>query len=321
MRICVTPGEPAGVGPDILLKSIQSSLECELIAIASPELLLQRAALLGLELKLNAFDPNKFHKSGNSKLSIIPISLGASCKPGELNLKNAEYVLKTLSAAHQLCEQGHAQAVITGPVQKSILSVDNIFRGHTEFFAECCQVDPEEILMCFYHPKLIVGLVTTHYGLLEVPKHITTKRLQSAIRLLQEGCHNFFKLKDPDIAVIALNPHAGEMGQLGIEEETIIKPTLDSLKQQYPFISGPYPADTAFTPKMRDKHIVYLSMYHDQGLIPIKTLYFNQITNVTLGLPYLRTSVDHGTALNVAGTKKACNKSFTHVLQQTMQFL
>jgi 4-hydroxythreonine-4-phosphate dehydrogenase len=320
MKICITPGEPAGVGPDVLLKSIQSNFECELVAIASPKLLEQRAKLLGIELKLHEFNNDKPIQSGNGNLSIVPVELADECVAGELNAKNANYVLQTLHHAHEFCESKICDAVITGPVQKSILiQTDEIFRGHTEFFAKLCNVD--EVLMCFYNPKLIIALATTHYPLSEVCEHITTKRLSSCLKLLSHGTEKYFRPKNKTLAVLGLNPHAGEKGQLGTQEEEIITPAINNFKGSSLDIIGPLAADTAFTSIMRDKIGAYLAMYHDQGLIAIKSLYFNEVVNITLGLPYLRTSVDHGTALNLAGTNKANNNSFKYVLKQTQKFI
>lgn len=305
-RFALTPGEPAGIGPDICLQLAQQPLPAEIVVVASPDLLYARAKTLDLNLQLLEFHPDKLQASGLGKLTILPVPLAASCYPGELNPANSQYVLTTLHTAYQICIEQQCQALITGPIHKQIISQSGIpFSGHTEYLGKLAGT---KVLMCFYTPELIVALATTHCPLHQVSKILTTEKLKSAIKLLHQGLILFNK-PNPTIQICGLNPHAGEGGTLGHEEQEIIIPLIKELQKQGLSLSGPWPADTVFAPHQRHQADAILAMYHDQGLAPIKALYFNEIVNITLGLPFLRTSVDHGTALNLAGTGKAKSTS------------
>lgn len=314
-RLALTLGEPAGVGPDVCLQAAQSTFPAEIVVIGSSDLLLSRAKKLNLSIDLYEWDPNTPAKpNGNGRLAIVPIELAAPCQPGILNSANASYVLATLEKAHSLCYSGQCQALVTGPVQKSIIHESGVpFAGHTEFLAKLCDV--KDVLMTFYTPETIVAMTTTHLPLKDVSAHITEHRLTKVIELLQAGLKHLFKLPSPCIHVCGLNPHAGENGLLGTEEQTIIIPTLNTLREKGYNLIGPVSGDTAFTPVNRSEADAIVAMYHDQGLGAIKALYFEHIVNVTMGLPYLRTSVDHGTALSIAGTGKAQSHSLMKAIE------
>ena len=316
MRIVVTPGEPAGVGPDVVLACLKHQLDCEIILVACPDMLKARATQLGLPLELNTFDSSHYQQSGGGRVSIVPVATAKPCIPGQLEQDNASYVLQTLHHAHELCLHQHANAFITGPVHKSVLhNADQQFLGHTEYLAKLSGI--QDVLMCFYHPELIIALTTTHIPLKTVCSALTSERIYRSLELLKQGCENVLRITDPRIGVLGINPHAGEAGKLGADEERIHS----ALAKFHGRTQGPMAADTAFIPSLRQNIDAYLAMYHDQGLLPIKTLYFNQVVNVTLGLPYLRTSVDHGTACHLAGTGKACHASMQNVLSRTLQLL
>lgn len=301
-RILITPGEPAGIGPDITIQIAQLPWDAELIVVADPDLLTQRAAQLNLALTLIEYDLQQsatIHTPGT--LKIIPIKLNAEVTAGKLNPANAAYVLKTLEIAADLCEKKQAQAIITGPVQKSVMNEAGIaFSGHTEFFADHAHV--KQTVMFFVADQLKVALATTHLPLTKVSAAITRDKLISVITILYQDLQRWFDLSSPHIAICGLNPHAGESGHLGREEIEIITPTLNELRAQGLRLSDPLSADTIFNAANAKKYDAILAMYHDQALPVVKYASFGHAVNVTLGLPYLRTSVDHGTALDLAGT-------------------
>jgi len=319
-RLALTLGEPAGIGPDICLALAQSALPAEVVVIASPDLLKERAQLLGLDIELYPFEANAPRmKNGHGRLAIVPVSLQETCHPGTLKVANAAYVLETLTTAYQLCIKKICDALVTGPIHKALINQSGFaFSGHTEFLAQLAGV--KDVLMTFHTPEFLMGLVTTHYALSAVPQQLTAQRLERAITLLHAGLKKFFQKENPIIRICGLNPHAGENGHLGSEEQTIISPVIKTLQAQGFNLQGPVPADTAFTPENRKSVDGILAMYHDQGLAPLKALFFNDIVNVTLGLPFLRTSVDHGTALSLAGTGQANPASLTHALNLAARF-
>ena len=303
-RIALTPGEPAGIGPDLCIQLSQTQQTCELVTIADPELLIQRAKQLKLDLSINLFDPSKMPQINNpGSLTVLPIPLKSSVVCGQLNAKNSPYVIETIKAATQGCLDNSFDAMVTAPVHKAIINDANItFSGHTEFIADITGGQP---VMMLATPGLRVALVTTHLPLSEVSKAITSDRLTRVISILDKDLRYRFSLSNPKILVCGLNPHAGENGHLGKEEIEIIAPVMDSLKKQGLKLQGPLPADTIFTPKYLNSADAVLSMYHDQGLPVLKHMGFGQAVNITLGLPIIRTSVDHGTALDLAGTGNA----------------
>lgn len=319
-RLALTPGEPAGIGPDICLQIAMQNLPAEVIVVASPDLLLERAKILGLEIELYEFSPdNPVKKNGQGKLAILPVALPQKCIAGELNIENSQYVLEALNCAYQLCASDKADALVTGPVHKAIISQSGIaFSGHTEYLASLAGC--EDVLMTFYTPSIIIALATTHCPLNAVSTKLTPKRLHHAISLLHDGLTHMFQKKHPQISICGLNPHAGESGQIGNEEHDIMIPVIETLRNKGFSLHGPVPGDTAFTPKALQTYDAILAMYHDQGLAPIKALFFGDIVNMTLGLPFLRTSVDHGTALDLAGTGKADSNSLFKAIACATQF-
>ncbi len=303
--IAVTSGEPAGIGPDILVQVAQRQQQAALIVIADPELLRKRAEQLKLPLTLRLYQrdyPNPPLPAG--AVYNLPVHLAAACRAGELNRINAHYVLKTLEIAATGCLQGQFDAMVTAPVQKSIINDAGIpFSGHTEYLADLTKTP--KVVMMLATKGLRVALATTHLPLADVPAAITEDSLKQVISILNRDLKEKFALSNPHILVCGLNPHAGEGGHLGREEIEVIAPTLNKLREQGIELQGPLPADTLFTPKYLEQADAVLAMYHDQGLPVLKHQGFGQAVNITLGLPIIRTSVDHGTALDLAGTGKA----------------
>lgn len=314
-RIVVTPGEPAGIGPELVVQLAQSSYDIELTAIADPQLLKQYAELLDIPLKIretSADTPPLATQAG--EIACIPVTLATENIPGKLNPLNAKYVVDTLALASELCLAKQASAIVTGPVQKSIINDAGItFTGHTEFFEE--HTKTEKVVMMLATEQLRVALATTHLALKDVPKAITQPELESVIRILQRELRTDFAIPAPRILVCGLNPHAGEGGHMGREEIDVISPVLDRLREEGMQLIGPLPADTLFTPKYLDNADAVLAMYHDQGLPVLKYQGFGNAINITLGLPYIRTSVDHGTALDLAGKGEASLGSMEVALQ------
>ena len=303
IRIAVTPGEPSGIGPDLLIKLIQRPLDFELVAYVDPALLESRAKRLNLPLRILEATKGEPRASKRSEISIKPIPLKASVVPGILNADNSEYVLETLSNAIVDCQKNYCQAIVTGPVHKGIINTAGIeFTGHTEFLAK--KTSTKKVVMMLATNGLKVALVTTHMPLSNVSKNITQDLLKETIYILNSELKKKFSIKQPNILVCGLNPHAGESGYLGMEELEIIEPCLNQLRSEGIFLEGPLPADTVFTPKYLNSCDVILAMYHDQGLPVLKHMGFGKAVNITLGLPIIRTSVDHGTALDLAGTNK-----------------
>lgn len=313
-RIALTPGEPAGIGPDLCIQLAQQDLSCQLIAIASPELLIQRAKQLGYSIRINEFNsslPPTTQKAGC--LTVLPVELTEQAQSGYKNPQNSRYVLKTITKATKGCMVGLFDAMVTGPVHKgNINDAGFTFSGHTEYIAEITGGHP---VMMLATPGLRVALVTNHLPLSEVSPAITHARLRTVIRILDHDLRIRFHLDNPKILVCGLNPHAGENGHLGREEIDIIEPVLEGLRQQGLNLEGPLPADTLFTVKYLASADAVLAMYHDQGLPVLKYIGFGQAVNITLGLPIIRTSVDHGTALELAGTGKADIGSLQYALQ------
>lgn len=304
IRLAITAGEPAGIGPDVVLQLAQSAADHERVVIASPHLLEQRAKQLGLGIRLQEFDLNAPRRSKAGELSVIPVDLGTEVTAGTLNPANAAYVLKCLDMANDLCLDTTLHAICTAPVNKAVINDAGIaFQGHTEYFAQ--RSNTELVVMMLACDVLRVALVTTHLPLRRIADTITPKLLRSVIEILHHDLRSKFAIEQPHILVAGLNPHAGESGHLGSEEIEIITPVLEQLRTQGMCLEGPLPADTLFTPPYLAKADAVLAMYHDQGLPVLKHLGFGKAVNITLGLPYIRTSVDHGTALDLAATGKA----------------
>jgi len=316
-RIAITPGEPAGIGPDLCIQLTQQHLPCELVIIGSPELLEQRAFELGLPIAIQLFDPNQapgLQPTGHVK--VLPVELAEPVQCGKLNPANSHYVLKTLTKAAKGCMDGLFSAMVTAPAHKGVINDAGLpFSGHTEFIAGLTGGHP---VMMLATEGLRVALVTNHLPLAEVSPAITHNRLRSVIRILEADLRRYFQCEKPKIVVCGLNPHAGEGGHLGKEEIEVITPVLESFRNQGMDIAGPLPADTVFTPKHLKSADAVLAMYHDQGLPVIKYKGFGQAVNITLGLPIIRTSVDHGTALSLAGSGQAEIGSLTVALQTAL---
>ncbi len=316
-RIALTPGEPAGIGPDLALTLAQADLPCQLVIIANPGLLQERAKRLGLPYKLSEFNPSaEITPQQAGQLTIMPVELGAPVVASQLNAANSRYVLKTISKAVQGCMKGVFDGMVTAPVHKGVINDAGIpFTGHTEFIAEITGGNP---VMMLATPGLRVALVTIHLPLAEVPKAITHNRLRQVIRTLEHDLRTRFGINNPKILVCGLNPHAGEGGYLGREEIDIIEPVLNGFRKQGMDLEGPLPADTLFTPRYLDHADAVLAMYHDQGLPVLKHKGFGKAVNITLGLPIIRTSVDHGTALDLAGMGLADIGSLRYALETAL---
>ncbi|MEY8711108.1 4-hydroxythreonine-4-phosphate dehydrogenase PdxA [Mangrovibacter phragmitis] len=313
-RVVITPGEPAGIGPDLVAELAQRAWPVELVVCADPELLLSRARALNLPLVLRNYQANEAplpQQAGS--LTCLPVSLHTPSLPGHLAKDNGPYVTETLARAAQGCIEGEFSALVTGPVHKGVINDAGIpFTGHTEFFQ--MQAGCEKVVMMLATESLRVALATTHLPLKAVSDAITADSLHQVIAILHHDLRTKFGIAQPRILVCGLNPHAGEGGHMGTEEIETIAPVLDGLRAQGMKLEGPLPADTLFQPKYLDNADAVLAMYHDQGLPVLKYQGFGRAVNITLGLPFIRTSVDHGTALDLAGTGKADVGSFITAL-------
>lgn len=317
-RIVITAGEPAGIGPDLCLDIAQQQFPCELIVIADPELMQQRAQQLGLDIKFTEVDLTQAPRpSTQGEIRYIPVKLAHACQAGQLDKRNALYVLQSLEIALNGCLNGQFDAVVTAPVHKGIINDAGIdFTGHTEFFADGAGVD--KVVMMLATEQLRVALATTHLPLKDVSSQITRASLTQIISIIETSFHNQVGIQSPRIAVCGLNPHAGEGGHLGREEIDVISPVIEQFQQKGVDLSGPWPADTIFVDEKLKHYDVVLAMYHDQGLPVLKHHGFGKAVNVTLGLPFIRTSVDHGTALELAGTGQAKSSSLIAAITMAM---
>lgn len=299
-RLALTAGEPAGIGPDVLIQLAQRGSADEWVAYADPDLLQRRACLLGLPLRLRDVGASP-GPTAPGELAIVPVPLACAERPGQPDVRNAHYVLATLRHALDDCRTGQADALVTGPVHKGIINEAGIaFSGHTEFLA--AETATSRVVMMLATARLRVALATTHLPLSQVAAAITQPLLTEVITILHADLHKHFGIREPRILVCGLNPHAGEGGHLGREEIDVIEPVLRRLRSQGMNLVGPLPADTLFTPKVLENSDAVLAMYHDQGLPVLKYQGFGEAVNITLGLPIIRTSVDHGTAFDLAGT-------------------
>lgn len=313
IHIALTTGEPAGIGPEISQKAAQEFLA------QHPDVSIHLVAdqsLLGLK--------------SHDRLFVKHCALGETVVPGQLNVLNAPYVLKTLDVAIEGCLNGQYQAMVTAPVQKSIISDSGVkFSGHTEYLAEKCSTDLVVMMLCgkpifesnLLPDQLRVALTTTHIPLQKVSASITAELIEKTIEIVWQDLKNKFGIQDPTIYVTGLNPHAGESGHMGLEERDVIAPAIERMKQKNYRVSGPFPGDTIFSPDKLKSADVILAMYHDQGLAPFKFATFGEGVNVTLGLPIIRTSVDHGTALSIAGKGQADSSSMLAALNVAYQMV
>lgn len=320
-RVVITPGEPAGIGPDLVVQLAQRSWPVELVVCADATLLKDRAEWLGLPLTLLPYDASQRPVPQHAgSLTILPVPLRAPVTPGELCTDNGLYVVDTLARACDGCMSGEFAALITGPVHKGVINDAGVpFTGHTEFFEERSHSD--NVVMMLATEELRVALVTTHLPLKAISDAITPELLREIITILHHDLQTKFGIKTPHVLVCGLNPHAGEGGHMGTEEIDTIIPVLEEMRAKGMNLSGPLPADTLFQAKYLDNADAVLAMYHDQGLPVLKYQGFGRAVNITLGLPFIRTSVDHGTALDLAGKGKADVGSFITALNLAIKMI
>lgn len=308
LPIIVTSGEPAGIGPDICLALAKS--DYPIVIAGNINLLKTRARQLELDVQIEAYQGQYQYKPGI--LPVIDCPLVHPVQSGSLDVANAPYVLHLLDIAIEGCLQQKFKAMVTAPIQKSVINQAGIeFSGHTEYLAQ--KTKTPEVVMMLACSKFKVALVTTHLPLNKVPNAITKEKIKNVLTILYQSLQTQFSINKPSIYVTGLNPHAGENGYLGREEIEVITPALEELK--LPHVYGPMPADTLFTPPFTEKADCFLAMYHDQGLTVLKYAGFGEAVNITLGLPFIRTSVDHGTALDKAGTGMANASSLKHAIE------
>ena len=301
-RIAITAGEPAGIGPDLCVLLAHQALDAEMIIIADANMLQERANALNVDIQIQDYS-EKLHTAhlGNGVITVLHQAISQPAVAGQLNASNSQYVLQTLKTAALGCVGQEFDAMVTAPVHKGIINDAGIaFSGHTEFLAELTHTS--QVVMMLVGSGLRVALATTHLALKDVPAAITKSSLETTIRILHHDLVHKFGLANPRILVAGLNPHAGEDGYLGREEIDIINPVLEKLRSEGMLLIGALPADTLFAKHHLSKADAVLAMYHDQGLPVLKHASFGEGVNVTLGLPIIRTSVDHGTALDLAGT-------------------
>ncbi|QDK19235.1 4-hydroxythreonine-4-phosphate dehydrogenase PdxA [Leclercia adecarboxylata] len=320
-RVVITPGEPAGIGPDLVVQLAQRSWPVELVICADASVLEARAKLLNLPLTLLPYQAeNTPLPQQAGTLTLMPVPLRTPVVPGQLSTENGHYVVATLARACDGCLSGEFAALITGPVHKGAINdAGVVFTGHTEFFEE--RSHSEKVVMMLATEELRVALATTHLPIKAVSEAITPDLLRDVIAILHHDLRTKFGIADPHVLVCGLNPHAGEGGHMGTEEIDTIIPVLDEMRAQGMNLSGPLPADTLFQPKYLDHADAVLAMYHDQGLPVLKYQGFGRGVNITLGLPFIRTSVDHGTALDLAGQGKADVGSFITALNLAIKMI
>ncbi|WP_119393393.1 4-hydroxythreonine-4-phosphate dehydrogenase PdxA [Salinibius halmophilus] len=315
MRIAVTMGEPSGIGPDLCVMAAQQAWQQVLVVYGCTATLTARAKQLNLPLELL---PPADQPAPAGSLYVIDCPVSEPVVAGQLNPANAKSVINQLSQACDACLDDECQALVTAPAHKGVINdAGYTFSGHTEFFQERCGV--ERVVMMLACPGLRVALVTTHLPLRDIADAITEQRLTQVATILHQDLQQSFGISAPKILVCGLNPHAGEGGYLGREEIEVIDPTLRKLCEQGMDFSQSLPADTLFTPKYLDNCDAVLAMYHDQGLPVLKHKGFGQAVNITLGLPIIRTSVDHGTALDLAGCGNIDSGSFVAAVQQAQE--
>jgi 4-hydroxythreonine-4-phosphate dehydrogenase len=313
-RVALTSGEPAGIGPDLCLAIARETLDCQLVCLADRSLLASRASALRLPIAFADYDVGTRAPHTADRLEVLHVPLGAPSVPGKLDRANARYVLNLIDRAIEGAVSGEFDAIVTAPVQKSVMNEAGIpFTGHTEYLAERTHA-PLPVMMLATE-DLRVALATTHLPLKDVSAAITVDSLCQILAILDHDLRQWWGIKSPRIAVCGLNPHAGESGHLGSEEINVISPAIGRMRERGVNVTGPVPADTAFVPARLAECDAVLAMFHDQGLPVIKHSGFDRAVNVTLGLPILRTSVDHGTALDIAGTGRADHRSLAAAIR------
>ncbi len=318
--LALCPGEPAGIGPDITVAAAAREFPARIACFADPEVLRARARALSLDMEFvtfsNACDVPP-HRPG--VLAVVPVRRRGEVIPGVLDPVNAAYVLECLDRAIAGCLDGDIAGIVTGPVHKGVINDAGIpFTGHTEYLAAACPSQPQPVML-LATGDLRVALVTTHLALRDVPDQVTRAAVTYTIETLATSLRERFAIEKPRLTVCGLNPHAGENGHFGAEDDSVIAPAIRSCNTDIVTVTGPVPADTAFTPPLRCITDAYVAMYHDQGLPVIKALAFGEIVNITLGLPLLRTSVDHGTALELAATGQARSASLEAALDEAIR--
>jgi 4-hydroxythreonine-4-phosphate dehydrogenase len=316
-RLAVTSGEPSGVGPELVARLAATTIAADLVAVSDSGLLERAARRCGVRLRLESFDhtPRGAREAGS--LRVLEVPLRTEETPGRPDPRNAFHVLNTLAQAADGCLGGTFEGLVTAPVQKSVINeAGEHFTGHTELFAQRAGC---EVVMMLASPELRVALVTTHLPLSAVPAAITLAAVERSLRIVHAELVAKFGIAAPRIAVLGLNPHAGEGGHLGREEIETISPALEALRAEGMQLIGPLPADTAFVPAMRTRYDAVLAMYHDQALPVLKSEAFDRTVNITLGLPFVRTSVDHGTALDLAGSGRADPSSMVAAAEMALR--
>lgn len=318
--LAVTTGEPAGIGPDLLIQLVQNQQKEKLVIITDKKMIRERAMQLSLPIEIIDYKKGMNFEQFNRPSTIIiqDVRCLELVSAGELNKNNSPYVLETLTRATKGCLSGEFDALVTAPLHKGIINDAGIkFTGHTEYLADLTK-SPLPVMM-LAADSLRVALATTHLPLRNVSDAISKESLTQVIKILNHDLIHKFGLKSPHILICGLNPHAGESGHLGMEEITIIEPVITDLKNKGLNLTGPLPADTLFTPKYLETADAILAMYHDQGLPVLKHVGFGHAINITLGLPIIRTSVDHGTALDLAGTGKASTGSLISAIDAAIE--
>ena len=318
-KIIYSPGEPAGIGPDLIIQLCTSKfwtdIKIPIVCLADPKLLADRANKLGKKIKLLQInDLKNLHINKKNYIQFLCVTKCNNLTPGKIYKSNADYVLQNLDFAIGAALNDKKIALVTGPISKeNIISINKKFKGHTEYIQK--KTSSDDVLMLLGSDKLKVALATTHLPLKNVAKAITKKLISSKAKILNDELKNKFKIKNPKIIMLGLNPHAGEGGKIGSEEKDILIPAVKELRRKKINISYPKSADTAFTKKILNETDAYLGMYHDQVLPVIKALSFGSTTNITLGVPIIRTSVDHGVALDIAGTAKSDTSSLKEAIK------
>ena len=313
----ITSGEPAGIGPDVCLDLPQFQLPARCVVLADIDLMRERARLLGKDVQIVPYQANKL-PSDSKTLEVLHLPVTEPVQAGILNVNNAPYVIDLLDRAHQGIVAGEFAGMVTAPLHKGIINdAGKPFSGHTEYLADISHTP--QVVMMLAGGGLRVALVTTHLPLKDIAAQITPELLSSVIHILHNDLQHKFHIENPRILVTGLNPHAGEQGHLGHEELDVIIPTLQKLQADGLDIKGPYPADTVFEPFILKDGDAVLAMYHDQGLPVLKYASFGKGVNITLGLPFIRTSVDHGTALDLAGTGRAMSGSLQAAVEYALQ--
>jgi len=318
--LAITCGEPAGIGPDLCVQFAAAQPDIPFVVVADRTLLQHRASQLGIAVELRDYSAGQKLAGQPGILTFIHVPLVAECHPGSPDAANSRYVVATLQRAVQGCLSGEFSGMVTAPVHKGIINDAGIpFTGHTEFLAE--QTGTAQVVMMLVGGGMRVALATTHLALKDVPAAITASLLENVLRIIRHDLQSRFGIPKPRILVAGLNPHAGEGGYLGREEIEVMSPVLGRLRSEGMDVSTPMPADTLFTPHNLALCDCVLCMYHDQGLPVLKHASFGQGVNVTLGLPFIRTSVDHGTALDMAGTGKADGGSLVEAIKLATQMV